>query len=143
MSLIAVRLAALPSAARPYMSSSVRSTVQWSMCSEKTPTFTRWPTNTVAMLLPAVPSSSSNVRIRALLCVLAHCTYPSRWFLAQVSPVDTEQSCISLHRFGTTNDTVGRLLKVVGNREKRRLLDAGISLKFTHGLCLRAYWPLV
>src|SRR5439155_10861747 len=54
---------------------------------------------------------------------------------------------MSSHRFGITNDTVGRVAKPVGEsmgkRLKRRLVDAGRLLKLTHGLCLRAYRPLV
>ena len=52
--------------------------------------------------------------------------------------METLQSCMSLHRFGTTIDTLGRLLKVVGKSAKRRLLDDGTLVKLTHGLCLRA-----
>ncbi len=54
--------------------------------------------------------SSSNVTISRLLWVLAHCAYPSRLFLSQVLPVPTEQSCMSLHMSGVTNETVGSLV---------------------------------
>ena len=40
------------------------------------------------------------------------------WRLAHVSPCETEQRgtlCMSLHWFGTTHDTVGSLVKSVGN----------------------------
>src|SRR6266536_6001762 len=107
------------------------------MCSLRLPVSTPWPTNTVGIWLPPEESSSSKVRMNRLWCVFAHCTYPSRWERAQVSPVDTEQSCMSSQRFGTTNDRVGRVAKSVGNRENRRLLAAGTLPKFTHGLCLR------
>ena len=50
---------------------------------------------------------------------------------------------MSLHRFGTTTETVGSVVKSVGRSLNRRLLAAGTLLKFTHGLCLRAYRPEV
>src|SRR6476620_6832833 len=93
------------------------------------------------MLLPPPPSSSSKVTMSRLLCVLAHCAYASRWVCIHVSPVEIEQSCMSLHRFGTTHDTVGSWVKSVGNALTGWLDGAGTLLRLTHGLCLRAYWP--
>src|SRR2546421_1175558 len=86
-------------------------------------------------------SSSSKVTTSRLLCALAQVAYPPRWFFSQVSPVDTLQSCMSLHRFGTTKATEGSLVKSVGKSLYRRLPEAGTLLKFTQGLCLRAYRP--
>src|SRR5215469_10253993 len=95
------------------------------------------------MLLPDVELSSSNVTISRPLCVFAHWAYASRWVRSQVSPVATEQSCMSLHRLGVMNATVGRLVKVLGKLAYVRLLAAGTLEKSTQLLCLRAYVPLV
>src|SRR5947207_3925438 len=111
------------------------------MCSEYVPVATCAPENSVGMRLLALRSSSSNVTSSRLLCAFAQVAYEPRWFFSQVSPVDTEQSCMSLHRFGTTTETFGSVVKSVGKRLNRRLLDDGTFVKFTHGLCLRAYEP--
>src|SRR2546423_2731727 len=95
------------------------------------------------MRLLALWSSSSNVTTSRLLWVFAQVAYAPRWFFSQVSPVLTPQSCMSLHRFGTTTETVGSVVKSVGRSLNRRLLAAGTLLKSTHGLCLRAYRPEV
>src|SRR6266487_5817099 len=89
--------------------------------------------------LPPVFSSSSQVTISRPLWPAAHCTYGSRLACAHESPVDTEQSCMSLHRFGTTKLTVGRLAWSAGKSAKVRLTDAGRTVKSTQALCLRAY----
>jgi len=39
--------------------------------------------------------------------VIAQAAYPLRWARSQASPVTTGQSCMSWHRSGMTNDTVG------------------------------------
>src|SRR5690349_20854997 len=49
---------------------------------------------------------------------------------------------MSWHRFGITNDTVGRRARFFGNRPSGRLSDRGTLRKFVHGTCLRAYSPL-
>src|SRR5450755_725950 len=55
-----------------------------------------------------------------------------------------EQSCMSWHRFGMTNETVGsRAYCPPGKRENGRLAAAGTLVKLIHGTCLRAYPPLV
>src|SRR5260221_9248697 len=90
-------------------------------------------------LSPPGFSSSSQVMTSRLLCPAAHRTYGSRWACAQESPVDTEQSCMSLHRFGTTKLTVGRLAKSDGKSANVRLTEVGSTVKSTHALCLRAY----
>lgn len=43
-----------------------------------------------------------------------------------------------VHRLGTTNDTVGSLVKSAGKALNGWLAEAGTLLKSTHGLCLRA-----
>src|SRR5256885_717604 len=63
--------------------------------------------------------------------------------VSQVSPVDTPQSCMSLHRFGTTNDSLGSVVRSVGKSLNRLLAEDGTLLKSAHGLCLRAYRPEV
>ena len=50
---------------------------------------------------------------------------------------------MSSQRFGTTHETVGSWVKSVGNALNGWLAVAGTLLKFTHGLCLRAYRPEV
>ena len=49
-----------------------------------------------------------------------------------------EQSCMSLHRFGLTNETVGSVVKSVGKLAYVRFDAAGTLLKSTQPLCLRA-----
>src|SRR2546423_6576624 len=95
------------------------------------------------MRLLALRSSSSNVTSSRLLCVFAQVTYPRRWLFSRVSPVDTPQSCMSLHRFGTTNDSIGSVVRSVGKSLNRLLAEDGTLLKSAHGLCLRAYRPEV
>lgn len=70
--------------------------------------------------------------------VLAQSAYALRLFLSQVSPVPTEQSCMSLHRFGTTKDTLGRVVKSVGNWVIVFAVLVGTLEKANQGLCLRA-----
>ncbi|BCK66536.1 hypothetical protein Srufu_004890 [Streptomyces libani subsp. rufus] len=57
--------------------------------------------------------------------------------------MDTEQSCISLHRFGTTNETVGSFEKSVGKASKVWAEPVETLLKPNHGLCFCAYLPLL
>src|SRR2546421_10405359 len=95
------------------------------------------------MRLLALRSSSSNVTSSGLLCVFARVRSPPGWFFSQVSPVDTPQSCMSLHRFGTTNDSLGSVVRSVGKSLNRLLAEDGTLLKSTHGLCFRAYRPEV
>src|SRR5437773_4959354 len=95
------------------------------------------------MWLPDRLSSPSNVPISWLLCFFAHCTYPSRCPLSQVSAAAMLTSCASSSRLGITNETVGSVAKFAGKRVNRRLVLAGRLLKLTQGLCLRAYRPLV
>ena len=71
------------------------------------PASTGWPYSTVVILLPESELSSSKVRTSRLLWVFAHVAYAPRLFFTQVSPVLTEQSCMSLQRFGMTNETCG------------------------------------
>src|SRR5690348_11167754 len=114
------------------------------MRSLKLPVFTCAPENTVGMrLLPLLRSSSSKVTTSRLLCTFAQVAYPPRLLFSQRSPVDTLQSCMSSHRFGTTIATEGSLVKSVGKALNRRLLVAGTLLKSAQGLCLRAYRPEV
>ena len=72
------------------------------------------------LLFPAL-SSSSKVVIRRLLCVLAHWTYGSRWFLSQVSPVEIEQSWMSSQRLGIDPGDGGQLGEV-GREGRERLV---------------------
>src|SRR2546421_4093060 len=95
------------------------------------------------MWLPDLVSSSSNVTTSRLLCVSAHCTYPLRCALSQLSAAVRLPSWASSLRFGMTNETVGSVAKSVGKRVKRRFVLGGRLAKFTQGLCLRAYLPLV
>src|SRR5437764_14165687 len=95
------------------------------------------------MWLLARRASSPKVTTVRLLWGPAQAAYPPRLSFSQVSPIDTWQLCMSLHRSGTTTATEGSLLKSVGKSLYRRLLDAGTLLKFTQGLCLRAYRPEV
>src|SRR5436309_2614378 len=97
------------------------------------------PYSTVAMWLLWERSSSSKVTISWLLLFLAHWAYASRLFFSQLSPVVMEQSCMSLHRFGTTYDTFGSELKLLGNWEKVCAVFSGTLLNLNHGLCFRAY----
>src|SRR5262245_37738084 len=94
------------------------------------------------MRLLALESSSSNVTTSRLLFAVAQLAYAPRLSRSQVSPVDTLQSCMSLHRSGITNETRGRAARLApGKSVNRRLADAGTLLKSTQGLCLRAYRP--
>src|SRR6266700_2715350 len=65
------------------------------------------------------------------------------WAFSQESPWATDPSCMSSSRLGTTTDTVGRLAKLLGNSLNTRLSALGTLEKSDHGLCLRAYSPLV
>src|SRR6266540_4119272 len=78
------------------------------------------------MLLPPEPSSSSNVTISRLLCVVAQFAYADMLFCSQVSPVAIVQSCMSLHRSGTTQDNVVGTRHTVG-RDGGRGGDGGRS----------------
>jgi hypothetical protein len=63
------------------------------------------------------------------------------WLFSQPSPVAIEQSCMSLHRFGITKETVGNVEKsLVGNALKGSSLLCGKLVKLVQGACLRAYF---
>src|SRR3954463_12381484 len=95
----------------------------------------------LTILLPLIPLFSSKVTISRLLWVLAQVAYEPSLACSQVSPVPTEQSCMSLQRLGTTHDIVGRVVKSVGHCAKVLPLEAATLVKENHGLCLRAYFP--
>src|SRR5215469_778811 len=61
---------------------------------------------------------------------------------SHVSPALTLQSCMSLHRFGITNETSGSCVKAeAGNWENGRFTELDTFEKSVHGTCLRAYSP--
>src|SRR5258708_3304269 len=95
------------------------------------------------MRLPLCELSSSKVTTRTLLWVFAQVAYAPRLFFTQVSPVATEQSCMSLHRFGVTKDTPGSVEKSVGNWVNVFAEDSGTLENPNQGLCFWAYLPLV
>ncbi len=65
-------------------------------------------------------------------------------FFVQVSPVATEQECMSLHWFGTTNDRFASAEKLFcGNCAQVFPVSSGTFLNANHGLCFCAYWPFV
>src|ERR1043165_2703751 len=104
----------------------------------------------VAMRLRDADSSSSQVTISRLLCDRHHCAYGPMLVESQPSPWAIEPSCMSLLRSGTTIATVGSWLKSVGKSVNGRLVvgsswfAVGVAdCQSDHGLCLRAYAPLV
>src|SRR3954470_2499681 len=70
---------------------------------------------------------------------------------SHASPVATEQSCMSLHRFGVTNENAGRLPPVSApSKAPADVVPIGTSheaqsvrmpVKYAAGLCLTAYVP--
>ena len=94
----------------------------------------------VATRLHVVKSSSSKVRMKRLLWVIAHCTYAARCGCSQLSPCCMVPSCMSLFRLGITKEKVGRGCSR-GKLVKGRLVVVGTLVKLTHGACLRAYAP--
>ena len=58
---------------------------------------------------------------------------------SQLSPVAILQSCMSLQRFGTTKETVGRVVKSDG--QEAYVLSwaaSAVAVQSASGLCLRA-----
>src|ERR1051326_5557286 len=76
------------------------------VCDETELGFTVGPANTVRIWFELLLSSSSQVRITSPRGPTAE-IIAGRLFLSHVSPVLVEQSCVSLHMFGPTNDSPG------------------------------------
>src|ERR1700687_2686085 len=78
-----------------------------------------------------------------LLLAFAQFAYAARFVASQVSAWATVPACMSLSRFGMTNETVGRLAYSdrALNASNGTEYAAGTLVKFTQGACLRAYLP--
>src|SRR5713226_5922360 len=96
----------------------------------------------VGIWLPGLPSFSSNVTMSRLSLALAQLAYALRWRRSHAFPAETEQSCMSSHRFGVIQEKLGSAAKspdaACGKRSKDFVAEAGTLLKSAHGMCLRA-----